>query len=101
MAKMASICTRVDSDVKESAEAVLNQLGMSMSTAMEVYLRQIAYQRKIPFEMALPDKRPIAYDCLSDQEFDRLMTESLKEYENGECMTAEELKSQLHKELGV
>ena len=61
MAKQASVYTRVDPMVKEQAETVLGQLGISMATAMEIYLRQIAMQRKIPFEMALPNDKPITY----------------------------------------
>ncbi len=51
-------------EVKEKAEAVLSQLGISMSAAMSMYLRQIALQRKIPFEMALPDAQPIIFKSL-------------------------------------
>lgn len=61
MAKQASVYTRVDPMVKKQAETVLGQLGISMATAMEIYLRQIAMQRKIPFEMALPNDKPITY----------------------------------------
>ena len=83
MAKTANIYTRVDPTVKEQAETVLNQLGISMATAMEMYLRQIALQRKIPFEMALPNVRPIALGDLSDKEFDALMERAVKEYAEG------------------
>ena len=54
MAKTANIFTRVDPEIKEEAEVVLSKLGLSMATAVEIFLRQIILQRRIPFEMALP-----------------------------------------------
>lgn len=40
---------RIDPETKAAAEAVLNQLGLSMSTAVEIYLRQIILNGEIPF----------------------------------------------------
>ena len=101
MAKTANIYTRVDPTVKEQAETVLNQLGISMATAMEMYLRQIALQRKIPFEMALPNVRPIALDDLSDKEFDALMERAVKEYADGNYVSVQDFEKQMEKEFNV
>lgn len=101
MAKNASIFTRVDPMVKEQAETVLNQLGISMATAMEIYLRQIALQRKIPFEMALPTVEPISYGALTEAEFNRLMDQAMKSYASGDCTPLEDFKTELNKEFGI
>ena len=101
MAKQASVFARIDPLVKEQAETVLNQLGISMATAMEIYLRQIAMQRKIPFEMALPNDRPVAYGALSDMEFNASMDKAMKQYANGECTSVDEFEADLLKEFGV
>lgn len=47
---------RVDPRIKEQARNVLHELGMSMSEAIVVYLKQIILQRGIPFELKLPNK---------------------------------------------
>ena len=78
MARTANIMTRVEPSIKEQAEAVLDQLGISMSTAKSMYLRQIALQRKIPFEMKLPSAQPIAMNSLSDEEFNALMDKAAR-----------------------
>ena len=39
MARTANVFTRVDPGIKAQAETVLDQLGISMATAMEIYLR--------------------------------------------------------------
>lgn len=97
--KTASIMTRVDPMIKEQAEVVLMQLGISMSTAMEVYLRQIALQRKIPFEMKLPTNRPIALGSLTDDEFNGLMENAVKSYANGECVEFAEFRQSFGAEI--
>ncbi len=42
---------RVDEDLKKNAEDLLNDLGMNMSTAINVFLRQLVRVHGIPFEI--------------------------------------------------
>lgn len=48
---MAQINVRVDDDVKRNAEATLNAIGMSMGTAVNVFLKAVAREHRIPFEL--------------------------------------------------
>lgn len=48
---MAQISLRVDDDVKRGAEQILTDIGLSMSTAINVFLRKVAREGKIPFEL--------------------------------------------------
>jgi len=47
---------RIDPHIKEEARSILDELGISMSEAIVVYLKQIILQRGIPFELKLPNK---------------------------------------------
>ena len=49
-----NINIRTDSELKAKAQAVLNDLGLDMSTAMNVFLHQIVYNQAIPFEIKKP-----------------------------------------------
>ena len=51
MARTANVFARVEPEVKEQAEQVLERLGIPMSNAVGMFLRQIVLQRGIPFEM--------------------------------------------------
>lgn len=42
---------RVDENLKKNAEELLNELGMNMSTAINVFLRQLVRVHGIPFEI--------------------------------------------------
>ena len=101
-AKSSNIMTRVEPSIKEQAEAVLFQLGISMSAAMSMYLRQIALQRKIPFEMALPSApQPITLSSLNDNEFNALMDKATQSYASGKCVGIDEFKAELKREIGL
>jgi len=54
MGKTATINVRVDEDDKKSAEFVLNQLGMPMSTLVTLLLKQVSLTKSIPFNISLP-----------------------------------------------
>lgn len=42
---------RTDKEVKESAEKIFSELGISMSTAVNMFLRQTIRHGGIPFEL--------------------------------------------------
>lgn len=53
-----NINVRTDSELKAKAQNILADLGLDMSTAINVYLSQIVYKQGIPFEITKPnDKR--------------------------------------------
>lgn len=49
---MAQINLRVDDDVKRSAEKTLDEIGLSMSTAINIFLKTVVRERRIPFELS-------------------------------------------------
>ena len=48
---MAQVSVRVDDEVKHNAEATLNAIGIPMSTAVNVFLKAVAREHRIPFEL--------------------------------------------------
>ena len=54
MDKSATLNLRVNPTVKQRAEDVLVQLGIPMSTAIDMYLNQIFLTGGIPFAVTLP-----------------------------------------------
>ena len=53
MADTTNLSIRIDRDLKEEADRVFNELGMNLTTAITVFVRQAVRQKKIPFEIAL------------------------------------------------
>lgn len=47
--QMSTITVRVDDELKEEAAALYKELGMDMSTAITVFLKQSVQTQSIPF----------------------------------------------------
>ena len=54
MNKTANLYARIEPDVKEQAENVLETLGISVSSAINMFYKQIILQQGIPFDVKLP-----------------------------------------------
>ena len=52
---------RVDEDVKKNVEVVLDELGLNMSTAVNMFLRAVVRENGIPFKVSLkkPDEEEV------------------------------------------
>ncbi|MBO4947664.1 MAG: type II toxin-antitoxin system RelB/DinJ family antitoxin [Lachnospiraceae bacterium] len=49
---MAQISLRVDDEVKRSAEKTFDEIGLSMSTAINIFLKTVVRENRIPFELS-------------------------------------------------
>lgn len=48
---MSTIQLRIDADTKKKAQKTLEALGLDMSSAIKLYLKQIVIKKGIPFEL--------------------------------------------------
>ena len=77
MQRTSNVFARVEPEIKSQAEQVLLQLGIPMSNAIGMFLRQIIMHRGIPFDMRLPTHEPVASGALTTEQ---LNTELEKGY---------------------
>lgn len=54
---MAQINVRVDDAVKRGAEAVFDEIGLSMNAAVTVFLKACVRENRIPFELSADTAR--------------------------------------------
>ena len=54
--KTASARALIDPQIKKEAEAILKELGLSVSKSFELFYRQVIAQRGLPFEIHVPNK---------------------------------------------
>ena len=52
----ATLQVRIDSDLKQETESVLKSMGLSMSTAIHLFCRQVINQGRIPFDIIAAPK---------------------------------------------
>lgn len=101
MARTSNVFARVEPEVKEQAEQVLDQLGISMSNAVGMFLRQVALQQGIPFEMKLPKKAPLAYDSLIKEQFDAEIGKGMEDIWEGRVYPADAVEEEMRRDLGI
>ena len=62
MANTTNFSVRMDSDIKKQCEALYSELGMNLTTAINVFLRQSLRVGGLPFDVRVeqPNKETIA-----------------------------------------
>lgn len=101
MARTSNIYVRVEPEIKEQAENVLEQLGIPMSNAISVFLRQIVLQKGIPFEMKLPERKPLDISMLSEKEFNAEIEKGLADIREGRVISAQSVVDKMHRDYGI
>lgn len=72
-----SMSIRLDSEVKEQAQQVFNNLGMDMTTAINIFLRQAIQYQGLPFDVRLDENRKLL-QVLTDLDQNRNMSQSFE-----------------------
>lgn len=101
MARTANVFARVEPEIKEQAELVLEQLGIPMSNAVGMFLRQIVLQRGIPFEMKLPRTEPLAYGTLTKEQFDSEIEKGMADVKAGRVYSADDIEAEMKRDFGI
>ncbi|MGD9569111.1 MAG: type II toxin-antitoxin system RelB/DinJ family antitoxin [Sedimentibacter sp.] len=66
--KTSNLNIRMDAELKKQAEKLFSELGMNMSTAINVFLRQAVRQGSIPFEIKLYQPNVETIEALKEGE---------------------------------
>lgn len=66
MAKTDTLHVRVEPSVKQKAEKTLNDLGLSITEAINVFLNQVILNDGIPFEIKKPKYNKVTIQALED-----------------------------------
>lgn len=101
MANTSAVYARIDSGLKENAEQILSQLGISPSGAIQMLYSQIVLTRGIPFEIKLPASKPKAFGGMSRKELDSELEKGIKSIKSGKTCTQEELDAELLRDFGI
>ena len=95
--RTASIYTRVDPETKEQAELILAELGIPMSNAVGMFLKQVVIQRGIPFEMKLPSARPLVIGEMTREQFNAEMQAGLDDIQAGRVVSADDVEAEMRR----
>ena len=98
MPNTSAVYARIDTDLKENAEDILAQLGITPSSAIQMLYRQIILQNGLPFDLRLPVSAPVAAGSLSRADLDAELAKGVSSARMGRVFTAEEVDAEMERE---
>ena len=76
MASTTNINVRVDKEIKRKAEAIFSELGLNMSTAMNMFLRYSGRYGGIPFDLRIDTPNEETRAAIDDVNNNRNMSKT-------------------------
>lgn len=101
MANTATVYARIDPQLKSDVEEILEQLNVTPSSLIQMLYGQIKLTNSIPFEIKLPNKRPVFIDEITKEELDKELDKGLKSIEEGKTYSFDKVKKMLKKDIGI
>ena len=101
MANTSAVYARLDTNLKDNAENLLSQLGISPSSAIQMLYSQIVLKKGMPFELKLPSSKPLAVGAMTREELDAELQKGVDSIKAGKIYSADEVDAVLAKEFGI
>ena len=96
MANTSAVYARIDTGLKENAENILAQLGITPSSAIQMLYSQIVLTRSLPLNLQLP-----AIGSMTQSELNAELIMGEESIKAGKTYTADEVDAELAKEFGI
>ena len=87
--KSASVNVRINENVKQHAESILEDLGLSRAVAIDLFYRQIILHNGLPFDLKL-NTPPLSTSDFSPSELEDILSRGVEETNNGHGRSAKE-----------
>lgn len=100
MAKSANLYARIEPEVKEQAEMILNALGIPASNAITMFYKQIILNNGLPFEVKLPD-HPLDMSRMTAAQLDAELEKGYADMQAGRTIPIEQAFADIRKDFGV
>mgnify|MGYP001463745410 FL=1 len=96
--KTANVTARIQPNIKEQAEAILDRLGIPVSVFIDMTYRQVIMRDGVPFSLDIPDKFATR-DSITKAEFDTVMQTGLSQAKRNDSVSVDEAFEQLKAEM--
>jgi DNA-damage-inducible protein J len=96
--KTANVTARIQPNIKEQAETILERLGIPVSVFIDMAYRQVIMRDGVPFSLNIPDKLTTK-DSLTKAEFDTMMQTGLTQAKQDDSVSADKAFDQLKMEI--
>ena len=96
--KTANVTARIQPNIIEQAEAILDRLGIPVSVFIDMTYRQVIMRDGVPFSLDIPDKFATR-DSITKAEFDTMMQTGLSQAKRNDSVSVDEAFEQLKAEM--
>lgn len=101
MAKTTNLYVRIEPGLKEQAESILEQLGIPVSNAVNIFLKQVVMQRGIPFDVKLPATKPVELSDLTEMELNEELEKGYNDFTHGNTKNAEKVFADIRRDYDI
>ena len=101
MANTTAVYARIDTNLKDNAEGILSQLGITPSSAIQMLYSQIVLLRGLPFQLRLPETKVFSAEGLDRAEFDYELKKGVDSIKAGRIHSTEDVDNMLAEEFGI
>ena len=94
--KSANVNVRIQENIKQQAEQILETIGVPMATAIDMFYRQIILNKGIPFSLTIPKSLP-AQDDMDEKTFNALMAKGYDQAVQGDSCSIDDVFEELER----
>ncbi|WP_049217691.1 type II toxin-antitoxin system RelB/DinJ family antitoxin [Alloscardovia omnicolens] len=96
--KTANVNVRIQENIKQKAEQILETIGVPRATAIDMFYRQIILNNGIPFSLTIPKSLP-AQDTMDKRTFNALMAKGYDQAVQGDSYPIDDVFEELERGL--
>ena len=94
--KSANVNVRIQENIKQQAEQILETIGVPRATAIDMFYRQIILNKGIPFLLTIPKSLP-AQDDMYEKTFNALMSKGYDQAARGDSYPIDDVFEELER----
>lgn len=94
--KTANVNVRIQENIKQQAEQILETIGITRATAIDMFYRQIILNNGIPFSLTIPKSLPVQ-DDMDEKTFNALMDKCYDQAVQGDSYPIDDVFEELER----
>ncbi len=98
--KSANLYVRIEPEVKEEAEQILSSLGVSSSSAINMFYKQIIFCGGLPFDVKLPGPPELDMTKWTKEQLDAEIEKGYQDMLAGRVEPADKVFAEIRGEFG-
>lgn len=100
MAKSANINVRIDPETKKRAEDLFSSFGITITDAINIFLRKSIMEGGLPFDVRLPE-HPLDASRMTTEQLDAVLEKGYAQLQAGQCIPAKQAFDEIRGEVGA